>query len=299
MWLLYAVIHMFLMAMVNYLDEWLTHSSSTNASASLHERIGGVLIMSTLMCAIGLSTLYIFGGDVLLSGDSSKLALISAIPVVATWTGYFYLFQIYSAHQVVPLFGLSSIWLLLIELASGSSITPIALIGIITLIVGAYLLDNGSLKWKIPSGLFFSMVFVSLCWGVAVFVVKLATESNNPLPVFFWQMVGILAIGILLFALVKPYRRGFINRIRVERTKFIGPSLMNESCSQLSFMFATFSVAAAPLAVYFTASGGIQSIFLLTLFWLFPLNTRNSVSTAQWLGVVSIALGIAMLEFGK
>jgi drug/metabolite transporter (DMT)-like permease len=299
MWLLYAIIHMFLMALVNYLDEWLTHSSSTQVSTGLHERIGGVLIMSTLMTSIGLAALYTFGGGIALSQYALLLSLASAIPYVLMWAGYFYLFQTYSAHQVVPLFGLSSIWLLAIELIAGASIGMMALAGIIILIVGAYLLDNGSLKWKTPSKLFFSMVFLSLCWALAMFSVKLATENDNPIPVFFWQMVGILLLGIILFIAVKPYRDGFIGRIKKERSRFIGPSLMNESISQTSFLFATLAVTAAPLAVYFTASGGIQSIFLLALFYFFPLDKRNNINLSQTLGVVGIALGIALLEFGK
>jgi hypothetical protein len=299
MWLIYALCHMFLMALVNYLDEWLTHTSSTKLETGLHERIGGVLIMSTLLCSVGLVALYVFGGSMAMSRFGLTVALLSAIPYVGMMAGYFYLFQRYSAHQVVPLFGLSSIWLLGLELASGASITLMALAGIIVLIAGAYLLDNGSLKWKTPSQLFCAMALVSLCWALAMFSVKIVTLNDGAVATYFWQMVGIFCIGVILMIVVKPYRDGFVGRIRQEGKRFVGPSLMNESLSQASFLFATLAVAAAPLAVYFTASSGIQSIFLLALFYFFPLDKRNTVSVTQTVGVVGIAVGIALLELAK
>lgn len=299
MWLIYAFVFMFLMSLVNYIDEWLTLKSTTEKSASLHERIGGVLLMSCFMSVVTLVGIYIFGSSLALSRSGMMFALLSAVPMICSWAGYFYLFQKYSAHQVVPLFGLSSLWLLLIELATGASITGMALAGIGFLIMGAYLLDNGSLKLKAPSSLLIAMVFVSLAWAVTLFLVKLATVGDNAVPVFFWQMAGILMCGIILFALIKPYRDGFVGRVRREGKKFIGPSLMNEACSQSGFLFSTLSVATAPLAVYFSASTGMGSLFLLALFWLFPLHERNSVSSTQWIGVAGAAIGIALLEFGR
>jgi uncharacterized membrane protein len=299
MWLIYAFAFMFLISLVNYIDEWLTLSSTTKTSAGIHERIGGVLLMSCFMTTVSLLGVYTFGPDIGLSPDALVFALLSSVSMMFSWAGYFYLFQKYSAHQVVPLFGLSSLWLLLIELSTGATITGMALAGIGLLITGAYLLDNGSLKLKAPSSLLMIMSGVSLAWAVTLFLVKLATVDGNAVPVFFWQMAGVLVCGIMLFALVRPFRAGFIGRVRSEGKKFIGPSLMNEACSQAAFLCSVLSVASAPLAVYFSASTGMGSLFLLGLFWLFPLHERNEVTPIQWIGVTGAAIGIALLELGR
>ena len=299
MWLVYAALHMFFMALVNYSDEYLTHSSSIKKLASLHERIGGVLIMSVFMCVIGIAVLGFLVPDKTLTETGLMLTLVSSLTMVTVWIGYFYFFQIFSAHQVVPLFGLSSIWLLLIELSFGAILSLVGLGAIGVLILGAYLLDNGSLRMRIPSRLLLGMLPVSLSWAITVFLVRTASHDNDALAIYFWQLIGIFCLGLLLFAFASPYRRGFIKRVCNEKHRFILSSLVNESLAQISFMLGVLATAAAPLAVYFTATGGLQSIFLLALFGLFPLDKRNSVSSVQWLGVFCIAFGIFMLELWK
>lgn len=290
---------MFFMALVNYSDEYLTHSNTAKTVTNPHEKIGGVFLMSTFTCLIGITALFFFIPDFNLNNLALMLTLFSSLFMVCAWAGYFYLFQMFSAHQVVPLFGLSSIWLLLMELSFGASISITGLLGVGVLIIGAYLLDNGSLKIKAPSKLLLYMLPVSLSWALTMFLIRQASLSSDALVIYFWQLAGILAIGLTFFLVVTPYRRGFIKRVTTEKKKFIVPSLFNESFSQLAFMFSTLAVATAPLAVYVTASGGIQSIFLLLLFSLFPLNDRNHILSTQWAGIVFIGLGIALIELWK
>jgi len=297
MWLLYSLLHMFFMALVNYIDEYLTHSSTSKSNVNIHERIGGVLIISTFMCVLGLAILYLLPLPLNIASASRNLALLSAIPMVIVWAGYFYMLQLFSTHHVVPLFGLSSIWLLGLELLGGATIMPRELLGIAILVCGAYILDRGSFKWGIPSRLLLLMLPISGAWAITVFIIKLATQdTTNEVAVYFWQLLGILFIGFVLFTFYAPYRRGFMNRIQKEKSRFIVPSLINEGAAQISFLCGVLAIAAAPLATYFTAVGGLQSIFLIALFWLFPLDKRNKTTPTQWLGIAFIAAGIALLE---
>lgn len=299
MWLLFTILHMFSMAAVNYFDEFLTHSTSTSSTASLHEKIGGVLLMSALLCPIALSFLAILAPTLSLTSYGLLLSILSGFTLICVWAIYFYLFQTFSAHQVVPLFGLSSVWLLGLEIISGAAISFIALGGIVILVLGAYLLDNGSLTWKIPSKLLFYMGFNSLLWATTVFLVRQASLTNPSAAIYFWQTLTIFTLGLILFLAIKPYRHGFINRLKQERMAFIGPSILAKGTAQFSFYFGVLATATAPLAVYFTALSGLQSVFLLLLLMIFPLNQRNKTNKAQWFGIILIALGIALLEIGK
>lgn len=299
MWILYAIVSMFLMALVNYSDEYLTHSSTTDKDKNIHHRIGGVLIMSTLMCFVGITVVGFMSENLILETNDLILVLLTSIIMVSMWASYFYLMQNFSAHQVVPLFGLSSIWLLVIEISAGASIMPLAIAGIFILIVGAYLLDNPTLKIRVPSKLLLFMIPTSFAWSVIVYIIKILSLQNDVTAIYFWQSVGILIIGISLFLIVKSYRVGFMGRVKLEKNKFILPSLFNESCSQLSFLLSSFAVSLAPFAVYYTAISGIQSIFLLLIFSLFPLNDRNKVFFAQWVGILLIAIGVGMLDIWK
>ncbi len=299
MWLAYTIAHCFTMALVNYIDEYLTSNNKVNLEASIHKRIGGLILISTLFSSITIASLYIYLGDISIEAMPMYLALASAIPMVIMWCSYFYLFLLYPAHQVVPLFGLSSIWLVIMETASGSPVSLIALAGIGVLVWGAYLLDAGTFKWKIPTKLFLIMTGVSFMWASSLFLMRVASESADIVTLFFYQYIGIGLIGLVLLSLVKSYRDGLIYRLKTQGFNFVGFSLVNESLSQISFLFVMLAISLAPLAAYVTAMTGIQSIFVLMLFFFFPLHARNRITHIQWLAIVLIAIGIFIVEVWK
>lgn len=296
MWLIFALISMVFITLVEYSDEYLTHSSTSKESKNIHERIGGVLMMSVGLTLIGIVVCFLSSETIFINTTAIYLALLSSIPMLICWIGYFYLFQKYSAHQVVPLFGLSSLWLLGIELSLGETIGIISLCGVVLLIISSYILDNGSLKWKSPSSLFVSMLFVSLSSALTGYLWRLAMDVQDAsFAIYFWHLLGIFFMGFLLF-LITPYRRGLIHRIKTEKTHFMGHCFFNETCVQISSYFSVLAFAAAPLATYVTASGGIQSIMLLALFYFFPLQQRNKISLIQMISIVGIGVGICLLE---
>jgi hypothetical protein len=296
MWLLYTLVGNLLMAFVNYSDEHLTHSSTTKLSHNIHERIGGVLIASVMLTTIGLTVTFIFADTVWINEAAIILALISSVPMLITWMGYFYLFQKYSAHQVVALFGLSAFWLLIIELGMGSSISFTALCGVLILVASSYFLDIGKIRFKLPSLLVVSMVFISLCWALTAILWREAMAiEHNSFAVYFWHLVGIIAF-LPIFFLVEPYREGFIKRLKLEKKNFIGYSAFNEACSQLSFYCLVLAYAMAPLATFVSALAGLQSLFLLFLFYIRPIDTRNQITFVQLGSIIGIAVGIALLE---
>jgi len=299
MWLLYTLVHCLTMAVCNYFDEYLTHNNNVKDRENIHRRIGGVLLISTLFSVITLASLYLYLDSLVIQNFPLALALVSAVPMVTMWAAYFYLFQKYPAHQVVPLFGIASFWLLLIELVAGAIITPIALLGIVFLLYGAYVLDAGTLKWKIPTTLLLIMIPTSLLWAVSLFLIRVASNYADVLTLFFYQYVGIGVIGILLLTLVREYRVGFLRRIQTQGKNFLGVSFFNEAIAQVSFLSVMLAVSIAPLAVYVTALAGFQSIFLLLLFFIVPLHGRNSISSYQWAAIVLIVMGIFIIEFWK
>jgi len=154
MWFIYAIIHVFLMAVVNFTDEKLVTDNKLPKKPNIHTKVGSILIASTLMCFMGAALLRLITHVTILDARPMYLAVISAITMVSYWASYFYLLQFYPVHQVVPLNQISSVWLLVIELLFGGSITLVGLLGIILLMYGAYILDSGTFKWQIPTRLF-------------------------------------------------------------------------------------------------------------------------------------------------
>lgn len=296
MWFLYALVHTFLLALVNYIDEYLAVNNKLPENANIHTKVGSVLLISTLMSFVGALLIIAVTKDATLSFSAKNLALLSSIPMVIMYASYFYLLQVYPIHQVAPVFQISSIWLLIIELLFGKNITPTGLMGVIILMYGAYILDTGAFKWKIPTKLLLIAVPATLTWAIALFMVRIAAENNSAVAVTFWQMIGIGILGIFLLIFVKSYRGGFFYRIQHQGKKFLGSSLANETFAEMGYVFGNLAVALAPVAAYVPAMSGIQSLFVLIMLSLFPLGKRVRITQTQWVAVFLIAAGVFLIK---
>lgn len=296
MWFIYSLIHVFLMAVVNVSDEHLATNNKLPPKADIHTKIGSVLIASTFMCFGGAIILGIITKDTTLNLLPFGLASISAVTMVAYWISYFYLLQLYSVHQVVPLNQISSIWLLVMELIFGGSITILGLLGIVLLMYGAYILDSGTFKWKIPTKLLLIAIPTTSTWAITLFVVRKASEFGSTTAIYFWQLISTGLIGIVLFLLAQKYRDGFVYRIKHQGKRFLGLSLLNETFSEASYLFSVLAVAIAPVAAYVTAMSGVQGLFVILLMFLFPQGARTKVTKMQWIATILITFGVFLIE---
>lgn len=298
MWFLYAIIHVFLLALVNFTDEHLATNNKLPPNSDVHSKVGSVLLISTLMSFVGAGLIALLTGDIALAADARNLAVLSAIPMVTMYAAYFYLLQTYPVHQVAPLFQLSSLWLLLIELLFGGSISTIGLTGMFVLIYGAYILDAGTFKWKIPTKLLAIAVPATSTWAISLYMVRVASADASPISVTFWQLLAIGTVGVLLFLGVKKYREAFLYRIKNQGKLFLGLSLGNETFAEAGYVFSSLAVAVAPVAAYVSAMSGLQSLFVLILFFFFPQGQRAKVTRMQWVAVMLILFGVLLIERG-
>lgn len=296
MWLLFSLGSVFLLAIVNYVDEYLTSKNPVGENSSIQKRMGGLLLVSTLLSVIGICVIKLVVGDVSMSALPMTLALLSAIPTVIMWGSYFYLLNKYPVYQVIPLFQLTAIWLLFIEFFAGGTISTLGLVGVLVLVFGTYILDVGKFQWAIPSKLLVIMMGVSLLWAVNLFMIRIASGmSSGPGAVSFWQCVGVLAVGVILFLFARQYREGFITRIKEQGKLFLGLSVFSESSSQLAYVLSNFAIALAPAAAYASSVNGVQSVFVLALFLLFP-QKKTEVNALQIAAIILIAIGVFVLE---
>lgn len=296
MWLIFAIVGDFFMALANYSDESLTHSSTVKNSKNIHERIGGVLIMSLLLTIIGATVSFLLADTIVIAPKAILFSILSSVTVILMAVGYFYLFQLYSAHQIIPLFGLSSVWLLVIELVMGNIPDILSMLGVCVLIISSYLLSNGSLKWKSPTSLLKLMIVVSLFWGLTgLFWSEALNVSNKDFAVYFWHLLGCFLLTVPL-VLISPYRIGFLDRLRNEKKRFIMHSIMNETLVQISFYFTMIAFSLASFASFVPAISGVNSVFLIILLYFFPIDKRNHISASELYAIMGIVLGIGLLE---
>jgi len=77
---------------------------------------------------------------------------------------------------------------------------------------------------------------------------------------------------------------------------FLGLSLVNESLAEGSFLFANMAVAIAPVGAYVAAMAGVQSVFVMLLFFFFPQGKRTKATPIQWIAVIFVAIGVCLIE---
>lgn len=296
MWLLFAVIHAFLLALVNYTDEYLATNNKLPLTSTIHTKVGSVLLISTLMSFVGAGLIFLFNQDIFIATQARNLAMLSAIPMVAIYALYFYILQKYPVHLIAPLWLFSSVWLLGMEVIFGtSSITVQGILGIALMLYGAFILDAGTFKWKIPTRLALIMIPASSLWAIVLFMVRTAAQLDTSTAITFWQMLTIGGIGVALL-FVKVYREGFMYRIKNQGKVFLGLSAANETFGEMGYLFSNLAVAVAPVAAYVSAMAGVQSVFVLVLFLLFPQGKRAKITPLQVIAVILITLGVFCIE---
>lgn len=296
MWLIYALVHVFLLAVVSYTDEHLATDNKLPEKSDVHTKVGSVLIMSTLMCFVGAIILFLSTRSFNLNLFTVIITVFSAITMITYWGTYFYLLQEFPANKVAPLYQLGSIWLLIIELVFGGNISYYGFLGIIILICGAYVLDTGTFKWQIPTKLLKTALPATSMWAITLFLVRYASKSGSIVPIYFWQLIFTGFIGILLYVFVSKYREGFLYRIKNQGKMFLGLSAVNETFSETSYFFSSLAVVIAPVAAYVSSMLGVQGVFLLVLMFLFPQGERSKVTKMQVVATILIALGVFLIE---
>lgn len=297
MWIFLTFVHAFFMALVNYMDEYLTQITSISENQNIHKKVGWLILVSTIFGVFSLWVLSFFISDYSMTQIGLVVSFFSAFPMVAMFCSYFYLFQKFSAHQVVPLFWLSSVWLMILEIFSWDTILLIPFLWIISLLYGAYVLDSNSFTWKIPTRLLLIMIPVSFLWAFSLFLAEFVGKTDSILNFFFYQYIWIFILGIILFLCIPSYRQWFLDRCQKQGKIFVWWSIVNESFAQISFLASMLAVSIAPLATYVTAIGSVQYLMLFFLLFLFPIHKRNKIFFPQIIAMVFMILWIILIDF--
>jgi hypothetical protein len=122
----------------------------------------------------------------------------------------------------------------------------------------------------------------------------------------FWSLSGKVIIGILIFLIIKSYRKQFLKVFRVNSKAVLAASSLNEIIFISADGMTAFATLLAPIALVMVVNG-FQPIFvfaigiILTLF--FPKLGRESLSkrdlVQKILAIGIIALGTILLNLSE
>jgi drug/metabolite transporter (DMT)-like permease len=305
-WFILAIAATFLWALVNHADKYLLSEHGNGG----HEGVGALMLFSTGVAALVLPILYIIMPTVVDVGWSSALILI-VVGLITAGSIFLYLIALDDEDtsivviffQLIPVVGYFIGWMIL-----GETLTGLQIVASIIILAGTTLVsfeyERGSgftFKWKVV----ILMSIFALMTAFSEVMFKDVALTQDFIPSLFWNHVGLLLFGLVLFFFVPAYRRQFANMLHGSPLKIFSINMGSEIVTIVGNICFLYAMILAPVALVMLI-GSFQSVFaflLAVLFVIFfpKLGIREKLS-ARHIGlklgsIVIVGIGSFLLFF--
>lgn len=287
-WIFYALVGPILWALVNFSDKFLLDKFFKREGG-----IGSLMLFSTFFAIITLPVLYFFDRTIF-DIPTQHIWIMIASGCAGAFAIYVYLLCLFDEEtsivapffQLIPVFGFIFGYVLLGELLSKMHTLASLLI-----IIGALILtvERGTIKWK----LILLMSLSSVIFALQRTVFKLMALDSNFITVSFWENVGLLVFGILIFLLIKKARQDFIKTVTTSSGTILGINLVSEAATVIGNLSFAFAITLAPVALVLSIEG-TQPLFIFILGILFTMFAPHLIEEEISRGIL-IKKGIATL----
>lgn len=284
-WFLIALIGPVLYAISNHIDKYLLTKYFKGGE------VGAVTLFSALFGTFALPIIYSVEPDVFSIGLVPILALtLSGISGVICLILYFKALQKEEAsvvvpfYQTIPIFGFIMGFLIL-----GETVDLVQVIDCSLIIAGTVVLSLDMRKHRtlFKKKVAILMLSASLIFALSGVIFKLIALEDGFWPSIFWNFVGYVLAGVILYAFVTPYRRQFLKVIKSNNWKVLALNSLNETLFIMADGTAVYATLLAPIALVMTING-LQPLFvflfgvLITIFLPgLPKETMTKNSLAQ------------------
>jgi drug/metabolite transporter (DMT)-like permease len=203
-------------------------------------------------------------------------------------------------YQLVPVLGLVFGYI-----ALGEVITSVQLLAMLLVILGAAVLsvamdENGTVVFRFRTALY--MLIASICWALESTLFKVVALEENVWHSLFWEHVALVIIGILLLALIKKYRKSFLEALKFNSGPVLSMNFLNESLYIVGNSVAAYVVVLIPISLTLLMNS-FQPLFVLLigliLKWALPSLAVEHVSSKQWpqkmFAIVLTAIGVYLI----
>lgn len=259
-WFFIALIAPALWSVTNYIDKYLIEKYFKGGG------VGALLIFSSLVGVIVIPFILLVEQNVL-NVSSSQVGLLIAGSIVLVTDFYLYLRALQNDEvstvvpmlQMIPVFGFVLAYVFLGETLSVTQVTG-ALLIIIGAVAISLSLKEGRVRFK--KVVFFLMMPAAFFGALAGLVFKSVALETGYWIATFWFYVGFIFIALFLLSFIRPYRKQFVEIIRVNRVPIIGLNALNELIAVGASLTFGFALLLAPLALV-QAVNGFQPFFIL------------------------------------
>jgi len=279
-WFWIALITPLAHAAVNHIDKHLISKYLKGGE------VGSLVLFSALFAVFALPIIAIIDHGVFsINGRDVVILMINGGLLVLAYICYFYALAKDEASFVAPLFQMVPVLGFILGYAIlGETLTLFEIIGSLIVICGAIILSldlsEGAVGLKKTVILF--MFGSSALYAINGILFKFVAETQQRFwPSLFWDFLGKVAFGILIFMFIGSYRRQFIAVLKENRFSILALNSLNEVLAIFGEGALVFATLLAPVVLVQVVSG-FQPMFvfiygvILTLF--FPSLGKESLS---------------------
>jgi len=289
-WIFYALVGPLLWSLVNFADKFLLDKFFKRQGG-----IGSLMLFSTFFAVITLPVLFLIERSIF-SIPTSHIFILIVSGCLGALAIYVYLICLFDEEtsvvapffQLIPVFGFIFGFFLLGEL-----LTKLHTLASVLIILGALVLtiERGAIKWK----LIILMSLSAVIFALQRTVFKLMALESNFITVAFWENVGLLVFGFIIYLFFSEARKDFIHTVKTSSAAILGINLVSEAATIAGNLSFAFALTLAPVALVLSIEG-TQPLFifllgiLLTLFAPHFIEERMDKGTLIKKGIATILI---------
>lgn len=302
-WFFIALGAPFLWSIVNHVDKYLLSKHSTNSS------VGSLMIFSTFAGIIVVAIAPFFSDSIFLLGLVSTVTLLSA-GMIAALSITFYLYALDEEEasivvplmQLIPVFGYLFGYLFLGETLTTQQIIAFGIIVFGSVILSLDLVEEN--KYKIKIKVLMLMIGCTVLFALYETMFKFVAVDVGFVEATFWEHLGLLTYGIILFSFFPKFRNGFklIVTQKSKRIEILGLNIGSEILTIIGNVLTNYALLLAPIVLVLLV-GSFQPVFvftigiLLTIF--FPRISEENITSKHLIhkafSILIILLGTYLL----
>jgi drug/metabolite transporter (DMT)-like permease len=199
--------------------------------------------------------------------------------------------------QMIPVFNYVLAYVVL-----GETLTLVQVAAAVLIMAGAVVvsLDLSRPKIAVKRSVFLRMALASLFIAANSVLFKRVALSEDFWVSTFWSYLSLALVGVVLFALVRTYRRQFLRTLRLNSAPVVGLNVFNESIAAVGYVMISYATLLVPVALVSVMSGFQPlMVFLIGVFLtlVFPRLGKESLSKKQVIQKLAAMAGMLVGTF--
>jgi len=297
-WILFAFVSPVLLSLTSHLDKYIFDKHFNSGG------VGGLTIFSSFVCALTLPIAWFFSAKNIFEISFLQVVILIVMGVLSTLAILSYLLALEDeeATVVMPFFQTIPIFSLILGfLFLGETITKLQIIGMFVIIAGSIVLsleldEVNNFRFKTKAVLLTLMSAFLFTFNGIIF--KKITPENYFWSSIFWENVGIILGGFLLFFISNECRKSFRWITEKNKKTALMLNVTRGVISLVGNISIEYALLLAPVALVLLADS-YEPIFVLVwviiLSFVFPKIFREKLIRK---GIIKEAISILIICFG-